>query len=127
MCSVVARGLTVPEGRVMRKRKGVEIEDLQQGTGPEAIKGATVEIRYAGYLNRGGKFQDNVHCRFKVGGRDVIAGLEYGVEGMRVGGRRKIRISPHLAYGAQAVPGIVPANAVLTFEVELLSIEGEAK
>jgi len=111
----------------MQARKGVKIEELEQGTGPEAVKGKTVEIRCDGYLNHGDKFYDNVPSRFKIGGRDVIAGLEYGVEGMRVGGRRKIRISPHLAYGAHGVPGIIPANALLTFEVELLTVEDEAQ
>jgi FKBP-type peptidyl-prolyl cis-trans isomerase len=103
-------------------RKGIEIEDLCKGNGLKAERGHTVTIRYDGYLNRGDKFQENVTYRFRVGSRDVIAGLSYGVEGMRVGGLRRLRISPHLAYGASGVPGLIPANAVLTFEVELLEL-----
>ena len=56
-------------------------------------------------------------------GRRVIAGLEYGVEGMRAGGRRRIRVAPHLGYGDRGVPGVVPANALLTFDVQLLKVE----
>ena len=103
-------------------RKGIEIEDLHLGGGLKVERGNTVTIRYDGYLNRGDKFQENIICRFQVGSRDVIAGLSYGVEGMRVGGLRRVRVSPHLAYGASGVPDLIPANAVLTFEVELLEL-----
>jgi FKBP-type peptidyl-prolyl cis-trans isomerase len=107
------------------KHKGVEIEDIAQGTGPEASRGSVGEIRYDGFLRRGDKFQESLHCRFKIGTRYVIAGLEYGVQGMRTGGRHKIYVSPHLAYGTQGVPAIVPANAALIFEVELLTVKEE--
>jgi peptidylprolyl isomerase len=78
-----------------------------------------VTIRYNGYLNRGDIFQREVLCTFEIGAREVIAGLEYGVMGMRVGGRRKIHVPSHLAYRDQEMPGI-PPNAKLVFEVELL-------
>ena len=103
-------------------RKGIEIEELRLGDGMTAERGKTVTIRYTGFLNRGDQFQENIICTFRVGSREVIPGLSYGVEGMRVGGLRRVRVSPHLAYGAAGVPGKIPANAVLTFEVELLEV-----
>lgn len=103
-------------------RKGIEIEELRPGSGPAAERGQTVTIRYTGFLNHGDKFQENVTCTFRVGSREVIAGLAHGVEGMRVGGLRRVQVSPHLAYGAAGVPGLIPANAVLLFEVELLEV-----
>ena len=103
-------------------RKGIEIEELSVGNGIRAERGKTVTIRYTGFLNRGDEFQENIICTFRVGSREVIPGLSYGVEGMRVGGLRRVRVSPHLAYGVTGVPGLIPANAVLTFEVELLEV-----
>ena len=103
-------------------RKGIEIEELRLGDGMTAERGTTATIRYTGFLNRGDQFQENITCTFRVGSREVIPGLSYGVEGMRVGGLRRVRVSPHLAYGVTGVPGLIPANAVLTFEVELLEV-----
>ena len=103
-------------------RKGIEIEELSVGNGIRAERGKTVTIRYIGFLNRGDKFQENITCTLRVGSWEVIPGLSYGVEGMQVGGLRRVRVSPHLAYGTAGVPGLIPANAVLTFEVELLEV-----
>ncbi|MCL4295055.1 MAG: FKBP-type peptidyl-prolyl cis-trans isomerase [Anaerolineae bacterium] len=102
--------------------KDIEIEELHPGSGPTAERGQTVTIRYTSFLNHGDKFQENVTCTFRVGSREVIAGLAYGVEGMRVGGLRRVRVSPHLGYGTAGVPGLIPANAVLIFEIELLDV-----
>jgi len=63
-----------------------------------------------------------VLATFRIGAREIIPGLEYGVEGMRVGGIRRILVPPHLGYGPQSIPGI-PPNSKLTFEVELLKVE----
>jgi FKBP-type peptidyl-prolyl cis-trans isomerase FkpA len=103
-------------------RKGIEIEEIRPGSGLTAERGQTVTIRYTGFLNQGDKFQENIPCTFRVGNREVIPGLAAGVEGMRVGGLRRVRVSPHLAYGAAGVPGKIPPNAVLIFEVELLNV-----
>jgi FKBP-type peptidyl-prolyl cis-trans isomerase len=105
--------------------KAIEIQDLRPGSGPTAERGHTVTIRYTGYLNRGDKFQENIRATFRVGSRKVIAGLSHGVEGMRLGGLRRVRVGPHLAYGSAGVPGVIPPNAVLIFDVELLAIETE--
>lgn len=106
--------------------KGIEIEEIRPGSGPTAERGQSVTIRYTGFLNHGDKFQENVTCTFRLGSREVISGLAHGVEGMRVGGRRRVRVSPHLGYGAAGVPGLIPANAVLIFEVELLEVSYDA-
>lgn len=102
--------------------KGIEIQDLRPGNGPTAGRGQRVTIRYTGFLNRGDKFQENITCTFRVGSREVISGLARGVEGMRVGGLRRVKVSPHLGYGPAGVPGLIPADAVLIFEVELLGL-----
>jgi FKBP-type peptidyl-prolyl cis-trans isomerase len=108
-------------------RKGIEIEEIRPGYGLTAERGQTVTIRYDSFLKRGDKFQENVTCTFRVGSREIIPGLAYGVEGMRVGGLRRVQVSPHLAYGAAGVPGLIPANAVLIFEVELLAVSTDEK
>lgn len=107
-------------------RKGIEIETDTLGTGQETARGDTVTIRYQLSLNRGEVIQCE-EATFTVGQRRVIAGLEYGVEGMRVGGRRRFRVGPHLAYREAGVEGIVPPNAILIFEVELLAVQPQSE
>jgi FKBP-type peptidyl-prolyl cis-trans isomerase len=104
-------------------RGGVQYEDVKVGEGPSAERGCTVDVRYDLFLNRGDKVQENQTASFRIGDRRVIAGLEYGVEGMRPGGERRIRVGPHLAYRDEGVPGIVPANAVLEFRVTVLHVD----
>ncbi|HEV8108403.1 MAG TPA: FKBP-type peptidyl-prolyl cis-trans isomerase [Burkholderiales bacterium] len=105
-----------------RGRGGVEYEDLEVGSGPTADRGCTVEVEYSLFLNRGDRVQEKKKYSFRVGERRVIAGLEYGVEGMRAGGKRRIRVGPHLAYRDGGVPDTIPANAVLEFHVSLLNV-----
>ena len=88
-----------------------------------AVRGVRVTVRYTGYLNRGDVFQADVVATFVVCERNTIAGLSYGVAGMRVGGRRRLHVGPHLAYRDRGVPGVVPPNAKLVFDVQLLAIE----
>ena len=106
-----------------RGRGGVEYEDLKVGKGPIADRGAKVEVRYDLFLNRGQRVQENQLYSFRVGKRHAIPGLEYGVEGMRVGGERRLRVAPHLAYADQGIPGVVPVRAVLEFHVTLLRVD----
>jgi len=101
---------------------GVEIEEKAVGVGTPVVRGDQVTVRYCGFLNRGDLFQENITVTFTLGERRVIAGLERGIEGMKVGGVRTLRVSPHLGYRDVGVPGTIPPNAVLVFEVELLSI-----
>jgi FKBP-type peptidyl-prolyl cis-trans isomerase len=105
-----------------RGRGGVEYEDLEVGSGPTADRGCTVEVEYSLFLNRGDCVQEKKKYSFRVGERRVIAGLEYGVEGMRAGGKRRIRVGPHLAYRDGGVPDTISANAVLEFRVSLLNV-----
>ena len=99
---------------------GLKIEDVVVGDGVMVEPGSTVTIEWSGKLNRGEEFGSG-SVTFRVGQRRIIAGLERGV-GMRVGGVRKLRVSPHLGYRDQAVAS-VPANAVLDFEVKVVSIK----
>jgi FKBP-type peptidyl-prolyl cis-trans isomerase len=85
---------------------------------PRQLKSCrAVTVRYSAFLNRGDPFQTDMVATYAVGARNTIAGLSWGVEGMRVGGRRRLREGPHLAYRDKGVPGVIPPNAKLVFEV----------
>lgn len=107
-----------------RGRGGVEYEDTTIGKGPVAARGSKVAIRFDLYLHRGEQIRSNESFTLQLGKRSAIAGLEYGIEGMRAGGERRIRIGPHLAYGGSALPGI-PAGALLEFHVTLESVDAK--
>ena len=107
----------------MKPTSGIDIEDLAPGDGPAAKRGDPVTIRYSAFLNRGEAFQQDLTTTVTISRSRLIAGLERGLQGMRPGARRRIRVSPHLAYRDTGVPGVIPPNAVLTYEVELLSID----
>lgn len=104
-------------------RSGIKIESETEGVGDIAARGDRVTVSYTLSLNQGDVIQSMASCSFTLGKREVIAGLEYGIDGMRVGGQRRLRASPHLAYRDEGVHGTIPANAVLIFDVKLLSIE----
>ena len=103
---------------------GLRVTDIQIGTDTVAVavRGSRVTVRYSARLNRGDVVQADVVATFKVGERNTIAGLSFGVEGMRVGGRRRLRVAPNLAYRTAGVPGLIPPNAMLVFEVELIAV-----
>lgn len=104
----------------------LKIEDLQVGTGAEAKQGDTVTVHYTGWLTDGTKFDSSLDSgqpfTFRLGAGEVIPGWDQGVEGMKVGGKRKLTIPPQLGYGAQGAGGVIPPNATLVFDVELLSV-----
>jgi FKBP-type peptidyl-prolyl cis-trans isomerase FkpA len=104
---------------------GLQFKDLVAGTGAEAVKGKEARVHYTGWLPDGTKFDSskdrNEPFSFRVGGRMVIAGWDEGVAGMKVGGVRKLVIPPNLGYGARGVD-IIPPNATLVFDVELLGV-----
>ncbi|MEM7165857.1 MAG: FKBP-type peptidyl-prolyl cis-trans isomerase [Planctomycetota bacterium] len=115
-------GATGASAEVSPAGGGISYEDVLVGDGPVVDRGSVVEIRYDLFLNRGDPIQSHEHVSFWLGDRETIAGLRYGVEGMRKGGRRLITVSPHLAYGDRGVPGSIPSNAALKFEVTLLKV-----
>ncbi len=105
---------------------GLGIEEISVGAGVEAIAGSTVSVHYTGWLADGCKFDSSVDRNepfdFPLGRGYVIPGWDEGVAGMRVGGKRRLTIPPHLGYGAQGAGGVIPPNATLVFEVELLGV-----
>ncbi len=109
---------------------GVAIKELVVGTGAIAGRGKVVLAHIRGFLHRGEECY-NTHtqgqpARIDLAKRESIAGLRKGIEGMRVGGRRELIVSPHLAYGEKGLPGLIPPNAVIRFEVELLEVGDES-
>lgn len=105
---------------------GLAIEDIKVGTGAEARAGSSVTVHYVGTLTNGSKFDSSRDrgrgFEFPLGAGKVIKGWDQGVAGMRVGGIRKLTIPPELAYGARGFPPVIPPNATLIFEVELLDV-----
>ena len=104
----------------------LKIEDMVVGQGAEAAKGSTVSVHYTGTLTDGKKFDSSLDrgkpFGFQIGAGRVIQGWEQGVAGMKVGGKRKLTIPPELGYGARGFPPVIPANATLVFEIELLGV-----
>jgi FKBP-type peptidyl-prolyl cis-trans isomerase len=103
------------------------IEDTQIGTGAEATAGKNVKVHYTGMFPDGRVFDSSLPRAeafiFPLGAGHVIQGWDKGVAGMRVGGKRKLTVPPHLGYGARGAGGVIPPNATLVFEVELLGVE----
>ena len=104
---------------------GLIIDDVTVGSGAEASAGQEVTVHYTGWLTSGEKFDSSKDRGdpfvFPLGGGRVIKGWDEGVQGMKVGGTRKLTIPPDLGYGARGAGGVIPPNATLVFEVELLA------
>ncbi|MBI1757535.1 MAG: FKBP-type peptidyl-prolyl cis-trans isomerase [Fimbriimonas ginsengisoli] len=104
----------------------IEVEDIAAGQGPEAKDGDTVQIHYTGTFLNGNKFDSsrdrNEPFSFKLGAGHVIKGFDQGVSGMKAGAKRKVTIPPELGYGARGAGKVIPPDATLIFELELLKI-----
>ena len=102
------------------------IEELTVGDGATAAAGQSVSVHYTGWLTDGTKFDSSVDrndpFEFNLGQGQVIAGWDQGVAGMQIGGKRKLTIPPELGYGSRGAGGVIPPNATLVFEVELLGV-----
>jgi len=115
------------ESKVVTTDSGLKYQDLKEGTGDAAKKGDTVEVHYTGWLKDGTKFDSSKNpgrdpFEFELGAGKVIKGWDEGVAGMKVGGKRKLIIPPDLGYGKRGAGRVIPPDAELTFEVELLKI-----
>jgi len=116
--------------KVITTASGLKYEDIKVGNGAEAKSGQLAQVHYTGWLwvdgKRGNKFDSsrdrNQPFEFPLGGGRVIKGWDEGVQGMRVGGTRVLTIPPELGYGARGAGGVIPPNATLQFEVELLGV-----
>jgi FKBP-type peptidyl-prolyl cis-trans isomerase len=135
MLALVGAGLLIggthggdkKEGKVITTKSGLKYEDVVVGTGAVAKAGDTVEVHYVGTLKDGKKF-DSSRDRgkpfsFPLGAGRVIKGWDEGVAGMKEGGKRKLIIPPELGYGEKGAGGVIPPNAELHFEVELLKVK----
>ena len=127
---VIAFLIPILLGSCARKNEGmtasgVKYEILKEGNGPSPKAGDSVTVNYTGWLEDGTKFDSSIDRKkpfsFRLGVGQVIQGWDDGIATMKVGGKSRFTIPPDLAYGSQGIAGVIPPNAVLIFEVELLS------
>jgi len=113
-------------GEGTKTDSGLQYWEIRVGTGQVAKDGDHVKVHYTGWLTTGKKFDSSVDAHspfdFTIGKGEVIKGWDEGIAGMKVGGKRQLRIPPELAYGAAGSPPVIPANATLIFDVQLLGI-----
>ncbi len=125
--SNLAQVANTQTSQIQTMDNGLKIEDIKVGEGAEAVAGKQVTVNYEGKLMNGTKF-DSSYDRgtpftFALGAGQVIAGWDQGVAGMKGGGKRRLIIPAELAYGSQAVGGVIPPNSTLDFTVELLGVK----
>jgi FKBP-type peptidyl-prolyl cis-trans isomerase len=125
---VVAAGFASAEDKkVITTKSGLKYIDEKVGDGAEAKAGNTVDVHYTGWLKDGTKFDSSKDrgqpFSFPLGKGRVIKGWDEGVAGMKVGGKRKLIIPSELGYGKRGAGGVIPPDAELTFEVELLKVK----
>jgi peptidylprolyl isomerase len=131
IAAIIATLATAKAQPVMTTPSGLKIIDTQPGTGASPKTGQTCVMHYTGWLyenaTKGKKFDSSVDRKepfeFKIGLHQVIAGWDEGVSTMKVGGKRTLIIPPELGYGARGAGGVIPPNATLIFDVELLAVK----
>ena len=119
------------DNQVTEMPDGLKYTDTKTGDGTTARSGNKVSVHYTGWLSdsgaKGKKFDSSVDrgqpFQFTLGAKQVIAGWDEGVAGMKVGGKRTLTIPPELGYGARGAPGAIPPNSTLIFDVELLQVQ----
>ena len=119
-------GPTKVTGDGVKTDSGLQYWDIKIGTGDEAKTGSHVKVHYTGWLTTGKKFDSSMGSKpfdFTLGQSEVIKGWDEGVVGMKVGGKRQLRIAPELAYGEDGHPPQIPPNSTLVFDVQLVSVE----
>ena len=121
-----ADALGVDLGAMNKSDSGLYTQDLTVGTGAEAVPGKVVQVHYSGWLPDGSLFDSSIPrgqpFSFNLGQGRVIEGWDEGVAGMRVGGKRKLVIPSDLGYGSGGSPPVIPGDAVLVFDVQLLAV-----
>ena len=126
---VSAGPASAQQGKTIELPDGLKYTDVKLGDGQEAKSGFIISVQYTGWLykngNRGAEFDSSSKAgkpiNFKLGAGQVIPGWDEGIAGMKIGGKRTLIIPPALAYGAKGANGIIPPNATLIFDVELVS------
>jgi len=121
-----AGGPSKTAGKPVVTASGLKYFDLKVGGGAEAKSGAKVSVHYTGWLTDGKKFDSSLDRHepfvFNLGAGMVIKGWDEGVQGMKIGGKRQLQIKPELGYGARGAGGVIPPNATLIFDVELIGV-----
>ena len=121
-----ASGPTKVTGEGVKTASGLQYWDIKVGTGEEAKAGSHVKVHYTGWLTSGKKFDSSVGSPpfdFTIGQGEVIKGWDEGVAGMKLGGKRQLKIPPQLAYGEDGHPPQIPPNSTLIFDVTLVAVK----
>ena len=122
-----AAGPTKVSGDPITTPSGLKYWEIKKGTGPAVVNGKTVGVHYTGWLTDGKEFDSSLDAgepiEFKLGSGQVIKGWDEGIAGMKVGGKRQLRIPPQLAYGSRGAGSAIPPNSTLIFDVQLVSVK----